>query len=446
MLLIKYYGRINDPKDLVTKEYVDNAASGDMSAAVYDPDDTVAAAGGIPDYVSANGSKPKQVYVNLSATWSGTGPYTQVVTVSGVTANSEVSFRPNAVQLQQLIDDGVQALYVENDNGTCTAVAVGAAPSVAMKLVSEVTEVVPAPPLPLNDYTWSEISAISQAGTGANYWAVGDTKQITLNGTVGTKTYSNVSLCVFIVHFNMPRNKTVAENNIIWQGFKTALTGGVDVALDDDAYNTTPTSGTKKFAMNHTYTTSGSQGTAGYYGTNYGGWKGTDLRYDILGCVEKQPSQYNSLKNTSNVGYDATQNAITSPVSTTLMAAIPSDFRAALRLWERWVDNTGNKVNTDDVVTACVDAGISILAEFEVQGARTYANQYEQDHQVQCAYYAAGNSKIKYKQSSTGTASYWWCSSASYNLTTAFCLVYTSGTPNINRAVYSLALAPAFKT
>ena len=132
---------------------MDNAASGDMSASTYDPEGTVAAAGGIPDYVSANGSKPKQVYVTLSATWSGTGPYTQVVTVSDVTADSEVSFRPNAAQLQQLIDDGVQALYVENDNGTCTAVAVGAAPSVAIKMVAEVTEVVPLPPPPLNKTT-----------------------------------------------------------------------------------------------------------------------------------------------------------------------------------------------------------------------------------------------------------------------------------------------------
>lgn len=443
MLLIKYYGRINDPKDLVTKEYVDNAASGDMLASTYDPQGTVAAAGGIPDYVSANGSKPVQVYVNLSATWSGTGPYTQVVTVSGVTANSEVSFRPNAAQLQQLIDDGVQALYVENDGGTCTAVAVGAAPSVAMTMVAEVTEVVPPPPL--NDCTWSEISAISRAGTGANYWAVGDCKEITLNGTVGTKAYSNLTLCVFIVHFNMPTNKTVADNNIIWQGFKTALTGGIDVALDDDAYNSNPTSGTKKFAMNHTYQTSSSSGS-GYYGTNFGGWKGTDLRYDILGATKTQPSQYNQNKSTSNVGYDGAQNAIDSPVANTLMAALSSDFRAALRLWERWVDNTGNKVNTDDVVTACVDAGISILAEFEVQGARTYANQYEQDHQVQCAYYAAGNSKIKYKQSSTGTASYWWCSSAYYNRTRGFCCVNTGGAPSGNGASYSLALAPAFKT
>lgn len=150
MLLIKYYGRINDPKDLVTKEYVDNAASGDMLAATYDPQGTVAAAGGIPDYVSANGSKPKQVYVNLSATWSGTGPYTQTVTVPGVTANSKIDLQPTAAQLQQLVDDGVLALYISNNNGVLTATALGAAPTVALTLQCTLTEVVPAPQPLLN--------------------------------------------------------------------------------------------------------------------------------------------------------------------------------------------------------------------------------------------------------------------------------------------------------
>jgi len=85
--------------------------------------------------------KPKQVYVNLSATWSGTGPYTQTVTVSGATANSKVDLQPTAAQLQQLIDDGVQALYISNNNGVLTAYALGAAPTVALTLQCTMTEV-----------------------------------------------------------------------------------------------------------------------------------------------------------------------------------------------------------------------------------------------------------------------------------------------------------------
>lgn len=301
-------------------------------------------------------------------------------------------------------------------------------------------------PEDVNDATWAQISKVSQAGTGDTYWDVGDTKAITLNGTIGTKSYSNITLYLFILHFNMPVNKSTADNNIIWGGFKTAKSGGIDVCLDDSAYNTDKYDGTKYFNMNHNGVRGGSESTAGYFGTNYGGWKGTDLRYDILGATNTQPSQYNQKKNTSNVGYDATQAAITSPLSNTLMAALPSDFRSALRLWTRWIDSKGNKSNVDANVKSCVDAGISLLTEFEVFGTRSYANQYEQNHQIQCAYYVAGNSKVKYRQSSTGTAANWWESSAHYNNVGNFCYVYTDGTATDNGACVALGLAPAFKT
>ena len=144
--------------------------------------------------------------------------------------------------------------------------------------------------------------------------------------------------------------------------------------------------------------------------------------------------------------YDATQAAITSPLSNTLMAALPSDFRNVLRLWTRWMDSKGNKSNVDANVTSCVDAGISLLTEFEVFGTRSYANQYEQNHQVQCAYYVAGNSKVKYRQSSTGTSAGWWESSAGYNSVSGFCYVAADGSARYNSACYAYGLAPAFKT
>lgn len=114
---------------------------GGMQASAYDPQGTVAAAGGIPAYVSSNSPKPKVASVNLSTTWAGAGPYTQTVTVSGATANSKIDLQPTAAQLQQLIDDGVQALYISNDNGTLTAYALGAAPTEALTLQCTLTEV-----------------------------------------------------------------------------------------------------------------------------------------------------------------------------------------------------------------------------------------------------------------------------------------------------------------
>ena len=90
---------------------------------------------------SAAQSKIRQQNVTLSAPWSGAGPYTQTVTISGSTSNSKVDLQPTAAQLAQLINDGVQALYIANNSGTLTAYAVGAAPSTAMTLQCTLTEV-----------------------------------------------------------------------------------------------------------------------------------------------------------------------------------------------------------------------------------------------------------------------------------------------------------------
>jgi DNA/RNA endonuclease YhcR with UshA esterase domain len=81
--------------------------------------------------------------ISLSATWSGNDPYTQTVTISGytITANSKVDLQPDASQIAQLIEDGVQALYIANNNGTLTAYAVGAETSTAMTIQCTVTEV-----------------------------------------------------------------------------------------------------------------------------------------------------------------------------------------------------------------------------------------------------------------------------------------------------------------
>lgn len=292
----------------------------------------------------------------------------------------------------------------------------------------------------LNNNSWEIISEVSKAGTGNLYWDIGDCKEVTLNGKIGSYlTLKNTTLYVFILDFNHPINKNTADNNIIWGGFKTALTGGKDVALVDSGYDKTETSGLY-FNLNHVGLSSSP------YHTNYGGWKGCDFRYDILGGTSTQPSPYNMIKTTSTTGYDATQATIDTPVANTLMAAFPSDLRAALRLWNRYVDYKGNSSNTDaNCSTATVDA-ISLLAEFEIFGSRKYANQYEQNHQKQMAYYTTGNSKIKYKHNATGTACIWWETSASYNTETHFCRVIAGGSSNPYTSRNSYGLAPAFRT
>lgn len=268
----------------------------------------------------------------------------------------------------------------------------------------------------LNENEWSVIKSVADAGNGSNYWAVGDRKAVAVNGTVGTQAV-NGTYYVYIIGFN--HNSSREGNGITFGTFKTALSGGTDICLVDGQYNDYSTNGTKYFNMNHSSN------------TNSGGWKGCDLRYDVLGST-----------NTNNG--DATATTATSPVAGTLMAALPSDLRAVMKPMTIYTDNTGGGNNTASYVTASVDY-LPLLAEFEIFGTRTYANSAEQNYQQQYAYYSAGNSKVKYRHSATGSTAHWWERSPYYSYSSYFCSVTAYGNALGYAARLSLGLAPAFR-
>ena len=281
----------------------------------------------------------------------------------------------------------------------------------------------------LNDQTWAEIRQVSDAGQGSSYWSVGDRKAVLVNGTVGTLAV-NQTLYVYILGFN--HNSAKEGNGIQFGTFKTALSGGTDVCLVDGSYNSYKTDGSKIFNMNHW----------GNY--NYGGWKACDLRYDILGSTNKAPVNYGKARATSDTGYDAPTNTATSPVANTLMAALPADLRAVMKPITKYTDNKGNSSDVAANVTSSLDY-LPLLAEQEIFGGnRTYSNQYEKNSQVQYAYYSAGNSKVKYRHSATGSTAYWWERSPYYNTANSFCSVSTGGNADNLGARYSSGLAPAF--
>mgnify|MGYP002615697646 CR=1 FL=1 len=255
----------------------------------------------------------------------------------------------------------------------------------------------------LNSNSWATIKAVSDAGQGDNYWDVGDTKTITINGTVGATSFSNLSINVFILGFN--HNASREGSNRIH--FKIGKIGGTQVGLCDSSYgSSTSTSG--KFTMNTS-------------NTNSGGWAGSHMRTTVLGS-------------------DTTP---TSPRANTLLAALPADLRAVMKPITKYSDNTGGGSNTASYVTSTTDY-LPLLSEFEVQGARSYANSAEQNYQQQYAYYQAGNSKVHYKHDATGTAADAWCRSVRATNTNIFCRVNTGGSAGTDYADDSWAVAPGF--
>ena len=255
----------------------------------------------------------------------------------------------------------------------------------------------------LNNNSWETISKVSQMGLAAQYWAVGDTKTITINGKVGNTTFSNLSVDAFILGFN--HNSSREGGNRIH--FKIGKISGVHIALVDSNYGSSGSSASY-FQMNAS-------------NTNRGGWNGSSMRKTLLG----------------NSGTP------TSPPSNSLLAALPSDLRAVMKAVTKYSDNTGGGSDTASYVTSTTDY-LFLLSEFEYHGARTYANSAEQNYQAQYDYYKAGNSKIHYKHNATGTAAYAWCRSVYSGYSRSFCLVGTDGGTTSNYAYFSLGVAPGF--
>ena len=87
---------------------------------------------------------------------------------------------------------------------------------------------------------------------------------------------------------------------------------------------------------------------------------------------------------------------------------------------------------------------LSLIHIDEVFGNITYSNSYEANYQQQYAYYSAGNSKVKYRHNSTGSAAYWWLRSPRVSHSNNFVNVNTSGSVNSSNAHDSLGFAPGF--
>ncbi len=253
----------------------------------------------------------------------------------------------------------------------------------------------------LNDATWEEISEAIRLNKVPTTWTVGSRKALVINGQVGNFTFSNYQTYCFIIGINHNASHE-GNNRIHFQIGKTALSGGIDICLTDNSYDTA-VSATGYFSMNST-------------NTNANGWNGSQIRQNIIGT------------------------SLTS--GNTLLRAMPADLRAVMQTVTKYTNNVGQN-DTQVAVTATTDY-MSLLSEFEVFGTRTNANQYEQQYQQQYEYYRMGNSKVKYQQSATGTAAVWWLRSPYARTASNFVYVHTAGTVNGYSAYRSYGVAPSF--
>ena len=207
----------------------------------------------------------------------------------------------------------------------------------------------------------------------------------------------NVTVKAFIIGFD--HNSAVEGANRIH--FLMGKIGTAMVAFCDAYYNTR-TAGAY-FTMNTT-------------DTNSGGWEASRMRKTVLG----------------------NSNTPDNPLQGSLMAVLPEDLLAVMKPVTKWTQNSS-------ILSATTDYTF-LMAEFEIFGARTYANSAEQSKQAQYDYFKAGNPKVFHKHSATTTAVFAWLRSPYASSSNFFCNVSTSGTAYYYYASYSLGVAPGFCT
>lgn len=258
-----------------------------------------------------------------------------------------------------------------------------------------------------NNNSWNTIKILSDTGQAPNLWAIGDRKQITLNGAVDETTFADVITYAFIIGFNHNSNYE-GSNRIHLQIGKTALTGGKDICFGDSGYDGASSPSGRYFGMNSAQ-------------TSVGGWKNSKMRKEILG--------------TSLTSYYGT-----------FIGCLPADFRAVLKSVTKYSDNHARDAaaSVETNVTATEDY-MFLLSEYEVYGSNTYANSYEQNKQEQYAYYSAGNSKVKYYYTVLTKAAWQWLRSNAYTPyggNVQFCSINSAGAIGYDYANFPLAIAP----
>lgn len=248
----------------------------------------------------------------------------------------------------------------------------------------------------LEDTSWDQISLISAEGNAANYFAVGDTKAVALNGTVGSVSV-NATYYVYIIGIN--HNADFEGSGIHFGCFKTA--SGTDIALVDSSYGSS--GGTFRMSKN---------------GSEY--WWQSDLRINILG----------STGSSQQIG-SATELTASYKTDGTLMGVIPSELRNVMKPVTKYsAAHSGNTVQMHRYMKEY----FTLPNSYEMTGSvHSYVNSTGNAYKTYCRqyeYYANGASKIKYKHNAQTTACIYWIrdrGNNSANYSSNLCITESGG-------------------
>ena len=302
--------------------------------------------------------------------------------------------------------------------------------------------------------SWDVISSRVDAGIASNFYSVGDCKQIVLNGSIGDNAqFNSFPVWAYILGFDEDFD-LIHDHSMTFGCFMDSaeLVSRRDGCLCDEYYD--PDSSTRElvpsgeisFTMGHWWH------NASTTSCNYGGWKGCDLRYDILGSTNVPPSGYGSTPQTGREGFNATSTCATNPVPNTLMSLFPSSLRAVMKPMKKYTDNVGGA--TGDLlgnVSESIDY-LPLLSPKEVFGSNAgvecpLCNSSEFEYaNDQYTFYRNGGASTKYKigHEPQINPSIWWLRSPCKTSSNSFICIDEDGHGDTCVTGYSIGLAPVF--
>lgn len=235
-----------------------------------------------------------------------------------------------------------------------------------------------------NDNSWDVIRKVSDMGKASSLWSVGDRHQVTLNGYIDDRlTLNNFSCYVFILGFDHNMANEHDENynqvhSIHLQGFKTALSGGKDIAICDEYYDDSSRSDK-------------SDGTKRKYVASM--W--------IYGSL---PTTLNSLASYSSSYMNKTT------LNVHMLAALPAELQNNIKVVAKYSFSSRSSKSPYYWGGSSVYSKLWLISEYECTGAVNVGPdnagtklEANKSNCLQYAYYKAGNSVLKYKHDTLST-------------------------------------------